>query len=128
MYHVFVVCIFFSMIRRPPRSTRTDTLFPYTTLFRSFRVGVRLVQVELRPLLVGPGILAAGGLVAGADGGLLSSRRLGGRLGGAAGVGFLTSSRRGLVRFLGRSVGFLGQFSGVRVSEVMGVLRLRVSR
>src|SRR3546814_881164 len=26
---------FFSRIRRPPRSTRTDTLFPYTTLFRS---------------------------------------------------------------------------------------------
>src|SRR3546814_5970328 len=31
------------MIRRPPRSTRTDTLFPYTTLFRSsFRIGNRL--------------------------------------------------------------------------------------
>src|SRR3546814_13860763 len=28
----------FLMIRRPPRSTRTDTLFPYTTLFRSFVV------------------------------------------------------------------------------------------
>src|SRR3546814_5744886 len=28
---------FFIMIRRPPRSTRTDTLFPYTTLFRSYR-------------------------------------------------------------------------------------------
>src|SRR3546814_7776542 len=28
------------MIRRPPRSTLTDTLFPYTTLFRSFDVGV----------------------------------------------------------------------------------------
>src|SRR3546814_20874469 len=28
---------FFLMIRRPPRSTRTDTLFPYTTLFRSIR-------------------------------------------------------------------------------------------
>src|SRR3546814_20024584 len=27
------------MIRRPPRSTRTDTLFPYTTLFRSDRIG-----------------------------------------------------------------------------------------
>src|SRR3546814_1073714 len=27
------------MIRRPPRSTRTDTLFPYTTLFRSHLVG-----------------------------------------------------------------------------------------
>src|SRR3546814_14276599 len=26
------------MIRRPPRSTRTDTLFPYTTLFRSHRM------------------------------------------------------------------------------------------
>src|SRR3546814_13091749 len=31
MYFLF----FFLMIRRPPRSTRTDTLFPYTTLFRS---------------------------------------------------------------------------------------------
>src|SRR3546814_18688596 len=32
-----LVCffVFFLMIRRPPRSTRTDTLFPYTTLFRS---------------------------------------------------------------------------------------------
>src|SRR3546814_9254238 len=30
-------CVFFLMIRRPPRSTRTDTLFPYTTLFRSVR-------------------------------------------------------------------------------------------
>src|SRR3546814_6284707 len=27
------------MIRRPPRTTRTDTLFPYTTLFRSVRLG-----------------------------------------------------------------------------------------
>src|SRR3546814_15593353 len=32
---VFIVVFFFLMIRRPPRSTRTDTLFPYTTLFRS---------------------------------------------------------------------------------------------
>src|SRR3546814_3217340 len=30
--------VFFLMIRRPPRSTRTDTLFPYTTLFRSSQV------------------------------------------------------------------------------------------
>src|SRR3546814_9159579 len=30
--------LFFLMIRRPPRSTRTDTLFPYTTLFRSLVV------------------------------------------------------------------------------------------
>src|SRR3546814_19027604 len=32
-----VSCFFFLMLRRPPRSTRTDTLFPYTTLFRSGR-------------------------------------------------------------------------------------------
>src|SRR3546814_20303265 len=32
---LFYVGFFFLMIRRPPRSTRTDTLFPYTTLFRS---------------------------------------------------------------------------------------------
>src|SRR3546814_2684709 len=31
-----VAFVFFLMIRRPPRSTRTDTLFPYTTLFRSW--------------------------------------------------------------------------------------------
>src|SRR3546814_18638067 len=31
-----VMFVFFLIIRRPPRSTRTDTLFPYTTLFRSF--------------------------------------------------------------------------------------------
>src|SRR3546814_20913900 len=34
LVRIFVLC-FFLMIRRPPRSTRTDTLFPYTTLFRS---------------------------------------------------------------------------------------------
>src|SRR3546814_13164908 len=32
---VVFILFFFLMIRRPPRSTRTDTLFPYTTLFRS---------------------------------------------------------------------------------------------
>src|SRR3546814_12693328 len=35
------VLFFFLMIRRPPRSTRTDTLFPYTTLFRSGGIGDR---------------------------------------------------------------------------------------
>src|SRR3546814_18922802 len=35
MYLLVVDFFFFLMIRRPPRSTRTDTLFPYTTLFRS---------------------------------------------------------------------------------------------
>src|SRR3546814_19671856 len=38
------------MIRRPPRSTRTDTLFPYTTLFRSVR-NVRMPGLALTHLL-----------------------------------------------------------------------------
>src|SRR3546814_6246270 len=38
---LFVYC-FFLMIRRPPRSTRTDTLFPYTTLFRSSHASTAL--------------------------------------------------------------------------------------
>src|SRR3546814_15793115 len=44
----YIVIVFFLMIRRPPRSTRTDTLFPYTTLFRSeqARAAARLVHVS----------------------------------------------------------------------------------
>src|SRR3546814_19303687 len=34
-YYDSMIFLFFLMLRRPPRSTRTDTLFPYTTLFRS---------------------------------------------------------------------------------------------
>src|SRR3546814_14709388 len=35
VYHVRWIFFFFLMLRRPPRSPRPDTLFPYTTLFRS---------------------------------------------------------------------------------------------
>src|SRR3546814_13688757 len=38
-------CFFFLMRRRPPRSTRTDTLFPYTTLFRSLRTGLDTLEI-----------------------------------------------------------------------------------
>src|SRR3546814_20672279 len=38
------------MIRRPPRSTRTDTLFPYTTLFRSGAEDALIEAVELLAL------------------------------------------------------------------------------
>src|SRR3546814_17481226 len=34
------------MIRRPPRSTRTDTLFPYTTLFRSIAITDATIKIE----------------------------------------------------------------------------------
>src|SRR3546814_11650136 len=46
------VSLFFLMIRRPPRSTRTDTLFPYTTLFRS---ATQCGGVSMR-LIVGLGL------------------------------------------------------------------------
>src|SRR3546814_1481909 len=46
------------MIRRPPRSTRTDTLFPYTTLFRSWTV-----------LVVTGGGIGDGGVTTGGGGG-----------------------------------------------------------
>src|SRR3546814_9130169 len=42
--------LFFLIIRRPPRSTRTDTLFPYTTLFRFGQIGNLRFQRRLRPI------------------------------------------------------------------------------
>src|SRR3546814_4012804 len=45
---VVVLVFFFLMIRRPPRSTRTDTLFPYTTLFRSNREAVSIEEKPIR--------------------------------------------------------------------------------
>src|SRR3546814_12460358 len=42
---MYVIFFFFLMIRRPPRSTRTDTLFPYTTLFRSMlQENIKIVE------------------------------------------------------------------------------------
>src|SRR3546814_19538662 len=50
---IVVVSICFVMIRRPPRSTRTDTLFPYTTLFRSDELGPALAAQKLGYTVVG---------------------------------------------------------------------------
>src|SRR3546814_4162138 len=49
------------MIRRPPRSTRTDTLFPYTTLFRSFHPQARRDR-HLSPLERGAHAPLSGGV------------------------------------------------------------------
>src|SRR3546814_6788324 len=48
------------MIRRPPRSTRTDTLFPYTTLFRSIH-NLRRIPMRLLPLLAMLPLIACSG-------------------------------------------------------------------
>src|SRR3546814_1664249 len=44
------MCVFFLLIRRPPRSTRTYTLFPYTTLFRSRPIAPAHAHPPLLPL------------------------------------------------------------------------------
>src|SRR3546814_14261096 len=49
----FCVFFFLLMLRRPPRSTRTDTLFPYTTLFRSPQLDDFLVWATLGVILGG---------------------------------------------------------------------------
>src|SRR3546814_1624029 len=59
------------MIRRPPRSTRTDTLFPYTTLFRSRGEGLHVLVGILR---IGRGIVGVDG--GDADAELLQRRGL----------------------------------------------------
>src|SRR3546814_13610999 len=88
---LFVCTCFFLMIRRPPRSTRTDTLFPYTTLFRSDRLvehqqprfenqrpgqhhALALAAGEFMRIAVGMMRLQADG---GADGGRSEERRVG---------------------------------------------------
>src|SRR3546814_9179069 len=48
------------MIRRPPRSTRTDTLFPYTTLFRSSAVDATPLRLQLLDDLHGAHLGRAG--------------------------------------------------------------------
>src|SRR3546814_13197616 len=46
MFTGYTFIFFFLMIRRPPRSTRTDTLFPYTTLFRSRPARARAIVLR----------------------------------------------------------------------------------
>src|SRR3546814_17597389 len=49
----YVIVLFLLMIRRPPRSTRTYTLFPYTTLFRSGQLDGLSLGQRPKPQLLG---------------------------------------------------------------------------
>src|SRR3546814_16205364 len=53
--------VFFLMIRRPPRSTRTDTLFPYTTLFRSAPRSRDLESLPEHVVAINPDGVQSGG-------------------------------------------------------------------
>src|SRR3546814_15064690 len=68
LFIIIFVFFFFLMIRRPPRSTRTDTLFPYTTLFRSGdrvrSVAARMVEhigAVVRPIRLENSLAGEGG-------------------------------------------------------------------
>src|SRR3546814_11377945 len=75
------VFFLFLMIRRPPRSTRTDTLFPYTTLFRSGCPG-SCGGLPARRLLRRLLFRRLGGVGLGPDHRLVHAQRLGGELAG----------------------------------------------
>src|SRR3546814_14048789 len=91
---ICILLFFFLMIRRPPRSTRTDTLFPYTTLFRA-----GLISVGSAPGNTGGAQrIAAHGLAEGFP--LCSSRLLGCCLFGGSFLGFFLGGRFLLGRFL----------------------------
>src|SRR3546814_16225590 len=57
------MCVFFVMVRRPPKSTRTDTLLPYAALFRSLAYGPVAERFGRRiPLLTGVGLFTLASL------------------------------------------------------------------
>src|SRR3546814_145001 len=106
-----IIVVFFLMIRRPPRSTRTDTLFPYTTLFRSSSDLVRPWPVE-RHVGVREALPGAGS----------GSRRIGGWDEGPAGWWSLTGQAVGALRAAVRRLLFLPAFQGGRPSLSPGTL------
>src|SRR3546814_7236128 len=78
------------MIRRPPRSTRTDTLFPYTTLFRSLGPGLELLLADHLDHDRHEGVAGAAEL------GALAVEGLAGELGRDVGPGLVDASRHGV--------------------------------
>src|SRR3546814_3825942 len=102
--------VFVLMIRRPPRSTRTDTLFPYTTLFRSrnavsFRPPLQTTHVKNAVLVQDRGHIGFGNVIS--EAGILEDHA------GVHGRGKLfppcdNSVGEGFDRFLGQPIGLTG--------------------
>src|SRR3546814_18336911 len=100
---LYTIIFFFLMIRRPPRSTRTDTRFPYTTLFRSLVVIRRADAVAEGLLDIGqpaapqPVVVGQAGIAAGAGAArLVAGRAVLGEQHAAAGLCETVQFRVGL--------------------------------
>src|SRR3546814_21056560 len=102
------------MIRRPPRSTRTDTLFPYTTLFRSFLDQVKATGERLRGALEQ--------LIPNHDGLFDSVRGMGLMLGIK-----MTSESRPFVAHLRDNHGLLTVVAGDNVVSILQLLHIEQS-
>src|SRR3546814_9407008 len=101
------VFFFFLMIRRPPRSTRTDTLFPYTTLFRSPVLEQRAHRVHLR---------VAGAAVAARPMDFLEHRGRGAKAEARSAIGFGDQHRQ--ETSLGQRADELGRIDAVAVEPL----------
>src|SRR3546814_933280 len=112
--------VVFLMIRRPPRSTRTDTLFPYTTLFRSCQVtGVDLKALKTlppRPFTQGELVKAMKSVAK-----LVSDPRLKQKLKDTVGIG-TEATRANIINGLLTRGYLLKKGRAVRASEAAGTL------
>src|SRR3546814_3902844 len=101
-YFILIFTLFFFlMIRRPPRSTRTYTLFPYTTLFRSDQ---RHAARQIEQAAVGTGLDPE----ANAQRTGSKSRRWQGNRGGAVETETVPDQPTGVAAFTARSIGPIG--------------------
>src|SRR3546814_4459992 len=107
------------MIRRPPRSTRTDTLFPYTTLFRSHRRPDAGADGALHPRPAAP----AGGTAALAAAGRPAAV-VRGRRGDRLGAGRAGEPRRGAARPAGFRAPAAARRSEEHTSELQSLMRI----
>src|SRR3546814_9271966 len=103
------------MIRRPPRSTRTDTLFPYTTLFRS----IEHVEAAARGAQPRKGVDAA--VVAGQDGKLGADIGSGIAPGGAAAI--VAVEARGIAPMAEKQLAGAERRSEEHTSELQSLMR-----
>src|SRR3546814_2326913 len=103
------------MIRRPPRSTRTDTLFPYTTLFRSRRPARHRLDREPAGVAVARGRHAPA---------LLRRRRSGTAGGAAGGAAGAAAAEAGQIAGVHHPAAGAGPRSEEHTSELQSLMRI----